>query len=108
MLTAPSSTGTVGAGCCSKLDMVGWAAASVYVSPMPDTMLRAFGWRPLLVHGDPCVLDRWLWLRRHLRRGTVSTFDAGCGNGGFSIYAARAGNEVVAASFAPSEQEAAS
>ncbi len=68
-------------------------------------MLRAFGWRPLLIHGDPCVLDRWLWLRRHLRRGGVRTFDAGCGNGGFSIYAARAGNEVVAASFSPREQE---
>jgi 2-polyprenyl-3-methyl-5-hydroxy-6-metoxy-1,4-benzoquinol methylase len=50
-------------------------------------------------------LDRWLWLRRHLRRGPVRTFDAGCGNGGFSIYAARRGNEVVAASFSAGEQE---
>jgi SAM-dependent methyltransferase len=80
----------------------------VYVSRMPDTMLRAFGWRSLLIHGDPCVLDRWLWLRRHLRRGRVRTFDAGCGNGGFSIYAARSGNEVVAATFSPREQEDAS
>jgi SAM-dependent methyltransferase len=72
---------------------------------MPDAMLRAFGWSPLLIHGDPCVLDRWLWLRRHLRRGKVRTFDAGCGNGGFSIYAARSGNDVVAASFSPREQE---
>jgi len=72
---------------------------------MPDTLLRAFGWSPLLIHGDPCVLDRWLWLRKHLRRGGVRTFDAGCGNGGFSIYAARAGNEVLAASFSPREQE---
>lgn len=38
----------------------------------------------------------------------MRTFDAGCGNGGFSIYAARAGNEVVAASFSSSEQQAAS
>jgi 2-polyprenyl-3-methyl-5-hydroxy-6-metoxy-1,4-benzoquinol methylase len=68
-------------------------------------MLRALGWRSLLIHGDPCVLDRWLWLRRHLRKGQVRTFDAGCGNGGFSIYAARAGNEVVAASFSVREQE---
>lgn len=68
-------------------------------------MLRAFGWSPLLIHGDPCVLDRWLWLRSHLRRGPARTFDAGCGNGGFSIYAARAGNHVVAASFSPREQE---
>jgi SAM-dependent methyltransferase len=71
---------------------------------MSDTMLRVLGWRSLLIHGDPCVLDRWLWLRRHLRKGGVRTFDAGCGNGGFSIYAARAGNEVVAASFSTREQ----
>jgi len=68
-------------------------------------MLRTLGWKPLLIHGDPCVLDRWLWLRRHLRKGAVRTFDAGCGNGAFSIYAARCGNEVVAASFSPREQE---
>jgi SAM-dependent methyltransferase len=72
---------------------------------MPDTMLRAFGWSPLLIHGDPCVLDRWLWLRRQLRRGDVRTFDAGCGNGAFSIYAARSGNRVVAGSFSEREQE---
>jgi SAM-dependent methyltransferase len=72
---------------------------------MPDTLLRAFGWSPLLIHGDPCVLDRWLWLRRHLRKGPARTFDAGCGNGGFAVYAARAGNEVVAASFSEREQQ---
>ncbi len=72
---------------------------------MSDSMLRAFGWRSLLIHGDPCVLDRWLWLRKHLRRPAARTFDAGCGNGVFSIYAALAGNEVLAASFSPREQE---
>lgn len=72
---------------------------------MPDTLLRAFGWSPLLIHGDPCVLDRWLWLRRHLRKGPARTFDAGCGNGGFSIYAARTGNAVVTASFSEREQQ---
>ena len=72
---------------------------------MPDATLRAFGWSPLLIHGDPCVLDRWLWLRRHLRRGPARTFDAGCGNGGFSIYAARSGNHVLAASFSQREQD---
>ncbi len=74
---------------------------------MPDAMLRIFGWRFLLVTGDPCVLDRWLWLRKQLRAGAARTFDAGCGNGGFSIYAARIGNRVVAASFQSSEQESA-
>jgi SAM-dependent methyltransferase len=72
---------------------------------MSDTMVRVLGWRALLIHGDPCVLDRWMWLRRHLRKGPIRTFDAGCGNGGFSIYAARAGNAVVAASFSAREQE---
>jgi 2-polyprenyl-3-methyl-5-hydroxy-6-metoxy-1,4-benzoquinol methylase len=76
---------------------------SVYVSPMSDTLLRVLGWRSLLIHGDPCVLDRWLWVRRHLRGGPARTFDAGCGNGAFSIYAALAGNEVVAASFSERE-----
>lgn len=72
---------------------------------MPDAMLRAFGWGPLLIHGDPCVLDRWLWLRGELRGGRARTFDAGCGNGAFSIYARRSGNEVVAASFSAREQD---
>jgi SAM-dependent methyltransferase len=72
---------------------------------MADPMLRVLGWRALLIHGDPCVLDRWLWLRTHLRRGNARTFDAGAGNGGFSIYAARVGNDVVAASFSERELE---
>jgi SAM-dependent methyltransferase len=72
---------------------------------MSDTLLKVFGWRSLLIHGDPCVLDRWLWLRSHLRKGSLRTFDAGCGNGAFSIYAALIGNEVVAASFSQREQD---
>jgi 2-polyprenyl-3-methyl-5-hydroxy-6-metoxy-1,4-benzoquinol methylase len=74
---------------------------------MLDALLRIFGWRFLLITGDPCVLDRWRWLRGHLRGGRLRTFDAGCGNGAFSIFAARIGNEVVAASFSESEQESA-
>jgi SAM-dependent methyltransferase len=72
---------------------------------MSDMALRLFGWKPLLFNGDPCVLDRWLWLRGQLRAGAQRTFDAGCGNGGFAIYAARRGNEVVAASFSEREQQ---
>ncbi len=72
---------------------------------MADTVLRTLGWRSLLINGDPCVLDRWLWLRKHLRPGHARTFDAGCGNGAFAIYAAQAGNEVLAASFSEREQE---
>jgi SAM-dependent methyltransferase len=69
-----------------------------------DLLLRALGWRLLLVHSDTLVLDRWLWLRRHLKRGPLRTFDAGCGNGAFSMYAARRGNRVLAASFSQEEQ----
>jgi 2-polyprenyl-3-methyl-5-hydroxy-6-metoxy-1,4-benzoquinol methylase len=72
-----------------------------------DALLRIFGWRFLLITGDTTVLDRWLWLRAHLRPGPLRTFDAGCGNGAFSIYAAHTGNRVVAASFSPTEQESA-
>ena len=72
---------------------------------MADVMLRFLGWRSLLIHGDPSVLDRWLWLRRNLRKGAVRTFDAGCGNGAFSLYAERVGNDVLAASFSEREQE---
>ena len=53
---------------------------------MLDRLLGIFGWRLLLITGDPCVLDRWLWLRGRLRPGRLRTFDAGSGNGGFSIY----------------------
>ena len=74
---------------------------------MLDRLLRIFGWRMLLITGDPCVLDRWLWLRSHLLAGRRRTFDAGSGNGGFSIYAARRGNEVIGASFSVEEQRSA-
>jgi 2-polyprenyl-3-methyl-5-hydroxy-6-metoxy-1,4-benzoquinol methylase len=76
-----------------------------YSQPVLDVLLRIFGWRFLLVTGDPCVLDRWLWLRRHLSAGKSRTFDAGCGNGAFSIFASHIGNEVVAASFSANDQE---
>ncbi len=74
---------------------------------MLDRLLGIFGWRLLLITGDPCVLDRWLWLRGRLRPGRMRTFDAGSGNGGFSIYAARSGNEVISASFSEEEQHGA-
>jgi SAM-dependent methyltransferase len=70
-----------------------------------EAIIRMLGWRLLLITGDPCVLDRWLWLRRHLRSGSLRTLDAGAGNGAFSMYAARIGNSVVAASFSAEELE---
>jgi SAM-dependent methyltransferase len=74
---------------------------------MLDLVLRLCGWRALLFTGDPCVFDRWRWLRCHLGRGPLRTFDAGAGNGAFSIYAATCGNEVLGASFSEGELTAA-
>jgi SAM-dependent methyltransferase len=71
--------------------------------PMSNLLIRALGWRAAMLHGDPCVVDRWLFVRRHLRRGRVRTLDAGAGNGGFAMLAASAGNSVVALSFADEE-----
>jgi 2-polyprenyl-3-methyl-5-hydroxy-6-metoxy-1,4-benzoquinol methylase len=64
-----------------------------------DRMLvGALGWYAPLLYGDPCVLDRWRWLRDRLRPGPLRTLDAGCGSGAFSNYAAIMGNTVVAVS----------
>ena len=67
--------------------------------------MRVFGWRALMLQGDPCVWDRYRWVRRHL--GSGATFDAGAGNGGFSIFAASRGNPTVGLSFAEPEMRAA-
>ncbi len=81
--------------------------AALYDRGVRDVLLRICGWRLLFIQGDTAVLDRWLWVRRRLREGAVRTFDAGCGNGGFSIYAASRGNSVLAASFSAEEQDTA-
>lgn len=70
---------------------------------MSDSLLRAIGWPATILHGDPCVLDRWAWVRRWLRGPGLRTLDAGAGNGGFAMYAAKRGNETVGLSFSPEE-----
>src|SRR5438105_7188658 len=66
---------------------------------MRHTLVRLLGWRGLLLHDDPIMFDRWLWLRNHLVRGPVRTLDAGSGSGAFTLYASIAGNEAVGISF---------
>lgn len=73
---------------------------------MSDLLVRALGWRALMLHGDPSVWDRYRWLRPRLRRGG-DVLDAGAGNGGFTIFAARAGNRALGLSFSPGEMGAA-
>jgi 2-polyprenyl-3-methyl-5-hydroxy-6-metoxy-1,4-benzoquinol methylase len=71
-----------------------------------DALVALIGWPALLLHGDPTVFDRWLWVRRRLKPGRVRTLDAGTGNGFLAMYAAgHLGNEVVALSFSTNEQE---
>ncbi|MFZ1887974.1 MAG: methyltransferase domain-containing protein [Candidatus Binataceae bacterium] len=68
---------------------------------MTDPLIRILGWRAMFIQGDPMVYDRLRWLRRHLRPGRLRTLDAGCGNGAFTLYAARIGNDAVGISFDP-------
>ena len=66
-----------------------------------DPLVGVLGWRAVLLYGDPCAFDRWLWLRRRMVPGTVATLDAGTGNGAFAMYAASRGNDVTAVSNFP-------
>jgi SAM-dependent methyltransferase len=60
-----------------------------------DPFLGVLGWWAVLLYGDPCAVDRWLWIRRKALPGPVRTLDAGSGNGVFAMYAARRGNDVT-------------
>ncbi|HEX2190399.1 MAG TPA: class I SAM-dependent methyltransferase [Longimicrobiaceae bacterium] len=62
---------------------------------LQDHLVRALGWNATILHGDPTVVDRWRWLRRHLRAGPLRTLDAGCGSGAFTMYAAMQGNRAL-------------
>ena len=67
---------------------------------MKNLLVRTFGWHALIFQQvDPCVFDRWRWLRRRLVRPTQRTLDAGCGAGEFTLYSARLGNPSVGVSF---------
>jgi SAM-dependent methyltransferase len=70
---------------------------------LSDALVRLLGWRATILQGDPCVVDRGCWLRRHLRPGPLRTLDAGCGSGAFTLYAARIGNEAVGVNLAPGQ-----
>ena len=74
---------------------------------MQDLLVRLFGWRALMIHGDPCVWDRYRWVRARLRGGGLTMLDAGAGNGGFTIFAAKQGNECLGLSFSEAEMSAA-
>jgi 2-polyprenyl-3-methyl-5-hydroxy-6-metoxy-1,4-benzoquinol methylase len=61
---------------------------------MSSMLVRALGFPATLIHGDTLVLDRWLWLRKHLPHvsdGAKTLLDVGCGSGAFTIGSARRG-----------------
>lgn len=66
---------------------------------MSNLLLNCIGWKAALLHDDPCAYDRWVWLSKHLEKGSLKTLDAGCGTGAFSCYAATCHNNVVGLSF---------
>jgi len=58
-----------------------------------SALVRLTGFPATLIHGDPLVLDRWLWLKSRLpkTRNNERLLDVGCGTGAFSIGAALRG-----------------
>lgn len=75
---------------------------------MSDLLVRLFGYRALLHHGDPLVYDRWRWFRGRLRRygpGGAHLVDAGCGNGAFVIGASKLGYAATGLTWDRQDQE---
>lgn len=72
-------------------------------------LVRIFGFPATLVHGDPLVLDRWLWLKPHLPKTANREWliDVGCGSGAFTIGAAKRGYESLGLSWDKRNQEVA-
>jgi SAM-dependent methyltransferase len=66
-----------------------------------SALVKLVGFPATLIHGDPLVLDRWLWLRRHLpkTRNREHLLDVGCGTGAFSIGASLRGYRALGLSW---------
>jgi SAM-dependent methyltransferase len=64
-------------------------------------LVRLLGFPATLLHGDPLVLDRWLWLRKRLPRtaNRERLIDIGCGSGTFTLGAALRGYSAVGISW---------
>lgn len=66
---------------------------------MKNLLVKIIGFPATIIHGDPAVMDRFFWLKKHLKSGPLKTLDAGCGSGAFTMYAAKVGNDALGISF---------
>jgi 2-polyprenyl-3-methyl-5-hydroxy-6-metoxy-1,4-benzoquinol methylase len=64
-------------------------------------LVKIFGYYAGFIHGDTLILDRWLWLKKHLpeTKNGERLVDVGCGTGAFSIGAALRGYEALGLSW---------
>lgn len=74
-----------------------------------SVFVRIAGFPATLIHGDPLVLDRWLWLKKRLplTGGGEKLIDLGCGSGAFTIGAALRGYRATGLSWDERNQKVA-
>lgn len=73
-----------------------------------SVLIRIFGYRAAMYHGDTLMLDRWRFLRRHMPRTVEGeAFDVGCGTGAFTLRIAARGYKAVGLSWDKRNQQVA-
>jgi 2-polyprenyl-3-methyl-5-hydroxy-6-metoxy-1,4-benzoquinol methylase len=74
-----------------------------------NILVKIFGFRATLLHGDPLIMDRWRFVKRRLPRtaNMESLIDIGCGSGAFTIGAALRGYKCIGLSWDERNQEVA-
>lgn len=72
-----------------------------------SALVRLFGMRASLIHGDTLVLDRWRWVCKRLPKSDhlQTLADVGCGTGAFTIGATLRGYQATGVSFDERNQQ---
>lgn len=77
---------------------------------MSSLLVHILGFPATIIHGDTLVLDRWQWLKKHLRTipsGSKRLLDVGCGSGAFTIGTALRGYRSLGLSWDKRNQDVA-